>query len=77
MNGVRGTYMRGAKCGLSTHDSGRHHAMRNYAMKKLRMEGLVRTDVLRIPSMHDIGHEALHEMMHDWALLPGYMILHA
>ena len=46
-------------------------------MKKFRMEGLVRTDVLRIPSMHDIGHEALHEMMHDWALLPGYMILHA
>ena len=72
MNGVRGTDMRGAKCGLFTHDSGRHHAM-----KKLRMEGLVRTDVLRIPSMHDIGHEALHETMHGWALLPGYMVLRA
>ena len=41
------------------------------------MEYLIRTDAFGIPSMHDIGQEALHEMIHDWALLPGYMILHA
>ena len=41
------------------------------------MEYLIRTDVFGIPSMHDIGHETLHETMHDWALLPGYMMLHA
>ena len=34
------------------------------------------TEVLRIPLMLDAGHEALHEMMHDWALSPGYMFLH-
>ena len=27
--------------------------------------------------MHDIGHETLHAPMHDSALLPGYMMLHA
>ena len=41
------------------------------------MEDLSRTDVFGIPSMHDLGHETLHETMHDWALLPGYMMLHA